>query len=332
MAEQFSERQIRSIMIAERLASILSLLGSFYIIVTFLSSCAFHKPINRLIFCACFGNIIVSVATIISRDGMFAGDDSRLCQMQAFMIQMFLPADLLWTLVSAFNVYLTFFKKYTSDQLKALEWKYILACYGIPFIPAFVYIFVRSSSGARIYGPAEIWCWITVEWRILRVAALYAPIWIAIFLIIVIYASVGFEILKKHRQLRKFRKQQPNLLMTAATQGRPWVLRTTDVQITHECINQARETRRMSVFSVHSNTATNDDPRPYTITIESAHSTSNPDSAHRAMRTERIATAADANAAAWTYTRTAFFLFIGILFTWVGKFPPVVATTFPRPE
>jgi hypothetical protein len=43
-----------------------------------------------------------------------------------------MPADSLWTLSMAFNVYLVFFKKYSSEQLKKLEWKYFIACYGIP--------------------------------------------------------------------------------------------------------------------------------------------------------------------------------------------------------
>jgi hypothetical protein len=36
----------------------------------------------------------------------------------------------------ACNVYLTFFQKYNAAQLKKLEWKYFLTCYGVPFVPA----------------------------------------------------------------------------------------------------------------------------------------------------------------------------------------------------
>jgi hypothetical protein len=48
----------------------------------------------------------------------------------------FMPADSLWTLAMACNVYLTFFRKYNAAQLKKLEWKYFLFCYGLPFPPA----------------------------------------------------------------------------------------------------------------------------------------------------------------------------------------------------
>ena len=67
-----------------------------------------------------------------------------------------MPADALWTLVMAMNVYLTFFRKYGADQLRGLEWKYFVFCYGIPFIPSFAYFFIRTSSRGRIYGGAVV--------------------------------------------------------------------------------------------------------------------------------------------------------------------------------
>lgn len=67
-----------------------------------------------------------------------------------------MPADALWTLAMAFNVYLTFFRKYNSEQLRQQEWKYLLFCYGLPFIPAFTYFFVKSSSRGRVYGSATV--------------------------------------------------------------------------------------------------------------------------------------------------------------------------------
>ena len=56
----------------------------------------------------------------------------------------------------AINVYLTLFKKYNAQQLKALEWKYHLMAYGAPFIIAFVFIFVETDERGKIYGPAVV--------------------------------------------------------------------------------------------------------------------------------------------------------------------------------
>ena len=50
----------------ERAGSVLSLIGCLFIITTFCSSKAFHKPINRLIFYATFGNLMTNVATLMA--------------------------------------------------------------------------------------------------------------------------------------------------------------------------------------------------------------------------------------------------------------------------
>lgn len=56
----------------------------------------------------------------------------------------------------AVNVYLTLFKKYNAQQLKAMEWKYHLACYGGPFVVALTLLFVETGSRGRIYGDAVV--------------------------------------------------------------------------------------------------------------------------------------------------------------------------------
>ena len=56
----------------------------------------------------------------------------------------------------AINVYLTLFRKYNAQQLKALEWKYHLMAYGAPFLIAFVFLFVETDERGKIYGPAVV--------------------------------------------------------------------------------------------------------------------------------------------------------------------------------
>ena len=68
----------------------------------------------------------------------------------------FLGVDALWSCCMAVNVYLIFFRAYTIKQLRALEFKYLVGCYGASFIPAFVYIFVSTKSKGRVYGNAIV--------------------------------------------------------------------------------------------------------------------------------------------------------------------------------
>ena len=73
--------------IVERVCSVFSLLGCVFIIGTFCMSKSFHKPINRLVFYASFGNLMTNVATLMART--YVGDtNSAGCQFQAFLIQM----------------------------------------------------------------------------------------------------------------------------------------------------------------------------------------------------------------------------------------------------
>jgi hypothetical protein len=65
-------------------------------------------------------------------------------------------ADAMWTFAMACNVYLTFFRKYNEKQLRLFEWKYVLFCYGVPFISAFIFFFVRSESRGKVYGSAVV--------------------------------------------------------------------------------------------------------------------------------------------------------------------------------
>lgn len=89
----------------------------------------------------------------------------------------FMPADAYWTLAMAVNVYLTFYYKFDAVALRRMEIPYLLLCYGVPFIPAFVFIFVKDHGGTRVYGNALLWCWISSDWDIWRIASFYGPVW-----------------------------------------------------------------------------------------------------------------------------------------------------------
>lgn len=67
-----------------------------------------------------------------------------------------MAADSLWTLVMALNVYLTIIHKYSPSDLRRLEKYYGVACYGVPFVPAFTFLFVRSDARGHVYGNATV--------------------------------------------------------------------------------------------------------------------------------------------------------------------------------
>ena len=67
-----------------------------------------------------------------------------------------MPADSLWTLAMACNVYLTIFHQYDAEDMRRLEKRYLLGCYGVPFIPALVFCFVKTRRQGRMYGNATV--------------------------------------------------------------------------------------------------------------------------------------------------------------------------------
>jgi hypothetical protein len=177
MADAMNSKQLLAIVVTERVNSCFSLLSIFFVIATYLFCPDFNKPINRLIFFASFGNMGSNIASLISEAGPQLGQASALCQFQAFLVQMFLGVDVYWAFCMAINVYLVFFRHYTVDQLRALDVHYLLACYGLSFIPALVFLFIDTAGQGKVYGPAIIWCWITTEWDWMRIVFLYGIVW-----------------------------------------------------------------------------------------------------------------------------------------------------------
>ncbi|KAK3902551.1 hypothetical protein C8A05DRAFT_33759, partial [Staphylotrichum tortipilum] len=227
-----AESQIDVLSIIERTCSVLSLIGSVLVIATFSLSKAFHKPINRLVFYASFGNLMTNVATLMART--FINDvDSAGCQFQAFM-----PADAFWTLSMAVNVYLTFYFKFDARRLRKMDIPYLVLCYGTPFIVALVMIFISTPVRGRMYGNATLWCWIAPTWDIYRIALFYGPVWIVILVTFFIYIRAGRDIYKKHKQLKEFSTShhEPDLL--SHTDDPFSSTKTTEVYVTSEVIDR----------------------------------------------------------------------------------------------
>ncbi|KAH8661270.1 hypothetical protein BGZ61DRAFT_149205 [Ilyonectria robusta] len=331
-AEHLTQSQLNALSIIERVCSVFSLLGSLFVIGTFVSSKSFHKPINRLVFYASFGNMMTNVGTLMSRQ-YIDSPNSVGCQFQAFLIQMFMPADAFWTLTMAINVYLTFYFKFDARRLRRMEIPYLIGCYGIPFVPAFVYIFIKNRQGERMYGDATLWCWVAPEWDIWRIATFYGPIWVVIFLTFFVYIRAGHTIYLKRRELGNFSSTDRDLtsLGDALT-----TVKTTEVSVTTEVMDQ---TNGLQLQPIGRRAPNLDEPQnpngPYSITISAnpnsgdngdvvmpvqqpAHSSSQvtstqrPPTANPTRRRNR-----DLNNAAWSYTKCAILFFTAILITWI---------------
>ncbi|EJT71256.1 G-protein coupled receptor [Gaeumannomyces tritici R3-111a-1] len=350
--EDIRRNQLDQFSIIERVCSVFSLLGCVFIIATFCARRSFHKPINRLVFYASFGNMMSNVGTLMARTFV---DDSTSpgCQFQAFLIQMFLPADTFWTLAMAVNVYLTFYHKFDAAKLRRMELPYLCICYGVPFIVALTYIFINSPRRGRMYGDATLWCWISPKWDIWRITTFYAPIWVIILITFFIYIRAGGEIYRKHKQLRNFQSSSNNRdPEPLPPMDDPYLAnKTTEIFVTSEVASNTPGSIDLSPLGRRPPAAAvlppNNAPPAgaYSVTISSrarmsvgeddmsikpadvlpiAHQRPVTSSATAAGGAPggsplgaRRKTSHEANNAAWSYTKCAILFFTAMLVTWI---------------
>lgn len=107
-------------------------------------------------------------------------------------------ADVLWTLAMALDVYLVTFHRFDGRELRKLEIKYTVAFTVLTFIPAFVFLFIRSPTRGPMYGSVivsindpfgrrkssllnrfiiQIYCSISPNWTLIRLIFYYVPVW-----------------------------------------------------------------------------------------------------------------------------------------------------------
>ncbi|KAI1436020.1 G-protein coupled receptor [Xylaria sp. CBS 124048] len=317
----------RALTIIERVGSVFSLTGCVIVIVTFLSSSAFRKPINRLIFYTTCGNMLANIATLIA--GAYRGRlDSFGCQFQAFLIQQFLPSDALWAFAMSFNVYLTFYAKFDAEKLRRMEKWYILVCYGLPFPAALSFILISSKSAGRVYGDAVLWCWISPPWDVLQIATFYGPTWVIILVTVSIYIRVGINMYKKRRELHQMSGKyhhHPNHAFEM------YATKTTEISITSSPISPTQQLQTIP----SSDTFPNPDERPTSdsrvsaAVIRSVMISAEPqppsmpqtrDGAtmtHGGLSKTKWRKHNDTNKAAWAYAKCAILFFTALLVTWI---------------
>ncbi|OAQ71806.1 G-protein coupled receptor [Purpureocillium lilacinum] len=336
-----SAKQLSIVGVIQQVGAAFSILGCIFIISTFCFCDAFHKPINRLVFYASLGNLMASVGFAMAC--MYLDKpNSAGCQMQAFLLHLFVSADACWTLAMAINVYLTFYFRFDARRLRKMEIPYLVVCYGLPFIPAFSYLFIRDKSGIRVYGSAGMWCWIVPRWDYLRIATFYGPVWGTIVITLAIYLRSGGTIYRKRQQLRKL-QETSSVGMSSITRGGidPIMtnIKTTEVVVTSEIVSPA-ETMEMQALGGHATAhATTTAPRPRDDDDDDA------DDGMDEEGEEEVATHSGPQAtgvsgsgggtggggvvqrprrqihqeisnAAWQYTKCAILFFIVILVTW----------------
>ncbi|KAK2478584.1 hypothetical protein H9L39_11072 [Fusarium oxysporum f. sp. albedinis] len=286
-----STNDVKLITIIQQVCSVLSLVGCLFIITTFCLCDAFHKPINRLVFYASFGNIMASICFIMA-DSFIDAPNGAGCQTQAFLLHTFVGADALWTLAMAINVYLAFYYRFDAQRLRKMELPYLLLCYGIPFLPAFIFIFVKNGDGVRVYGSA-------VQWVIIAIT-------------LAIYIRSGSTIYRKRQQLLKAQGSGSGGL-SYANQSTVNNMKTTEVTITSEAATQPDAIQLQNMghqVTVHA-IGEHAEPQPPQPIARVTSTMPQP------VQRPAVRPSNDVYRAAWAYTKVAMLFFAVILITWI---------------
>ncbi|PQE16190.1 G- coupled receptor protein [Rutstroemia sp. NJR-2017a BVV2] len=351
---QLTPKEVEILIIIERTTASISVMGTLALLFTFIFIKSFRTLSNTIIFYASFANLFANVAALIGGSAL-SRVNSPLCQFQGFLLEMFMQSDPWWSLAMALNVYLVFFHRFDGARLKKLYPYYGLICYGLPFIPAMVCLFVKTKKKGRIYGNATLWCWIDGPWASLRIYSYYAPIWFTILAALCIYLRVGVEIFRARNNLAAMSHRSDPSLETGATMTSPLPLQGANAHASTYSpdtpIDKESELEPPSMFtgtrtteievthgSWENGTVLTTTSRPYprqseirsSTAIRTPNGKNDPDSNYRvtisalpnatlSSRTSRR-NGAGVNSfdrIKWAYTKVAMLFAISILITWV---------------
>jgi hypothetical protein len=175
----------------------------------------------------------------------------------------------------------------------------------------------------------QLWCWIDGNWAAVRIYSYYAPIWICIFLALVIYIRVGVEIYQKRSELRAaaYSNNYTSGTLTSISdnpRAAPFTgIRTTEVEVTHDAWNKNPLSPPPQGYARGEKVESRKDQ--YSITISAP--TTKIQSATRFKKP--VGTSMDKVKLA--YTKVALLFAISILITWVpASINRVYGLRFPK--
>jgi hypothetical protein len=186
-----SNEQISVITALSAVSSVLSLLGSLFIIACYVYFAKLRKISFSLVFllsCTDVWNQIFDLIAPSTEDLQRMQQDPSIvtttCMAQAVGDNFFELASVLWTTAIAATLYMTvMWRKRIEDTW--LTWaKYACWCYGIPL----VLTIVPGAVGA--FGASGSECWIKESHFAWRFIAFYVPLWLAVTFNTVVYVRV----------------------------------------------------------------------------------------------------------------------------------------------
>ena len=201
LSTDFTQSQQTILEMSSRVASMVSIIASLSIIMTFLFWKKFRTPANRLLIFMASADLISAASSLLGKWAISLPDFSPLCIAQAFMMQFGDLSSVFWTAAMSCNLFLVLFFTRSARDLVSLEKWYFFICFGIPFALAFAPIFIWNAERKLAYGKDVLWCWFTPQWDILRLTMFYIPVWTIFLFNLTIYIISSLQIIARTADL-----------------------------------------------------------------------------------------------------------------------------------
>jgi len=196
MASNFTLNEENVILISMSVSCGLSLIGSAFIIITFIllseQRMFFHRKLVFIMSICDFFTAAFYLITpfynhndVIKSGGVLYFKPKELCLFQAINLQFWQLSSFGWTVIICFNLYFTMLKNKDAEPFYPL---YHLFVWSYNILVGVILYFEKA------YGVADQWCWLDVnsyEWRLI---AGYIPLWLVWIYSLLVYCRLVFHI------------------------------------------------------------------------------------------------------------------------------------------
>ncbi|TPX33117.1 hypothetical protein SmJEL517_g03938 [Synchytrium microbalum] len=216
MSAAFNAQQLLGLQVSVSVTSSLSLLSSLAVIFIVFSRHN-HDP-NKLPGFLSIADMCLSLFTCVGR-GLVSEPDSLGCHIQAWGIQVFFIATMLWNTAMSFNVLLCLAFKWSVDDLPKLSPYYHAIIWGSTITMSTV------LAATNKFGDAILWCWLPGSETALRMGLFYGIVWVCGFFNLIVYVFIGYELWKAQRQLKNVLSSSSDLSASKVTRQSDPVLK-----------------------------------------------------------------------------------------------------------
>jgi hypothetical protein len=190
---------------------------------------------------------------------------------------------------------------------------------------------VCHHCGCFFANVAQMWCWVSLEWDILRVAVFYAPVWVILFITFSLHIRIGLRIFKKGRERRKLHEELEGSGQLSITRN-PFfatgITKTTEIAVTYES-KSARKGRSSPLSPILSaneiRAAEPPTPPTYSFIVEGGSRAMTLSPVPRPLRTSFAGSrswedrkwSSAMSKGEWSYYKCALLFFVALIVTWV---------------